>query len=502
MRLSTLLHLARAKFQVTAAKSTTDPDITGIALLDGTTEQYRTDILYVGFADQLHTSIVPYNCILANDLHSSNIRNYNIQNLMLVERKYLFSLFNHLNGLLLSSGNSEAHDVLKSIADHEKNLTAVINTAASMLGNPLLVIDTDYRIIAYSTSIQIMDRLWHKNTQQGFCSYQFVLGVKQLLEQSSTVLSTYPSELTCSESPFRKFYSNVFLRSTLFGYILLIEENGAVTPQQMDILEMLSRMVSYTVSTYMPYLLQRESRYEKLIYNLVIGATSENIGEQCKGLRFPNRMSVVFMQPQKYLDQKYIKTVLMPEISAALPGAHATYHDNGIVCLLSDEAGKGEMLISLLHIGGETTRGMRLGVSNTFDQIGNLFQYYKQARRALELRENYGHSDICKYEDYQLLDLISTAGKFLPLVQYQHPVLSSIRKYDAENGTFLYDTLKIYLDCNCSIKDTAAAMFLHRNTVVYRLERLKELWNLDFENAQKKLMLQISFLIDKCTEHK
>lgn len=501
MKLSGLIKSAGIKYKLLSEKSSSDPDISGIALLDGATDTYKTDTLYVGYAEQLSTGAIPKNCILAGKL-SGGCRS-GISNLLLVDRKDLFSLFNFLNGLIANSGGREVYDMLKTVADQEKNPTAVINAAASILGNPLLVVDTDYRIIAYSSSVQITDRLWHKNTKQGFCSYQFVLGVKQLLEQQAAVLSTYPSELTCTESPFRKFYCNVFLRSTLFGYILLIEEKDPVTPQQLDILEMLSRIISYTISSYMPYLFQRESQYEKLIYNLVIGATSENIGEQCKGLSFPSSMVVIFIQPRNQLGQKYIKTALMPEISAAVPGAHAAYHDNGIVCLLSDEVGKDAILASLSHIGGDVVDGIRIGVSNTFDQIGNLYVHYKQARHALELHARYGgSSNICRYADYQLLDLISSAGKSLPLAQYGAPVLSDIHRYDAENGTFLYDTLQTYLNCNCSIKDTAYAMFLHRNTVVYRLERLKELWNLDFEDAQKKLLLQVSFLIDKCTDNK
>ena len=54
-----------------------------------------------------------------------------------------------------------------------------------------------------------------------------------------------------------------------------------------------------------------------------------------------------------------------------------------------------------------------------------------------------------------------------------------IVRYDDQYRTDLVGTLESYLDNNCNMNATAAAIYAHRHTVAYRLERVKELTGLD-----------------------
>jgi sugar diacid utilization regulator len=57
--------------------------------------------------------------------------------------------------------------------------------------------------------------------------------------------------------------------------------------------------------------------------------------------------------------------------------------------------------------------------------------------------------------------------------------VAAIVRYDDQYRTSLVDTLSAYLDHNCNMNATAAAIYAHRHTVAYRLERVKELTGLD-----------------------
>jgi DNA-binding PucR family transcriptional regulator len=54
-----------------------------------------------------------------------------------------------------------------------------------------------------------------------------------------------------------------------------------------------------------------------------------------------------------------------------------------------------------------------------------------------------------------------------------------VAAYDDRYGTELVATLRAYLDADCNMNATAAAIFAHRHTVAYRLERIRELTDLD-----------------------
>lgn len=84
----------------------------------------------------------------------------------------------------------------------------------------------------------------------------------------------------------------------------------------------------------------------------------------------------------------------------------------------------------------------------------------------------------------------------------KHPLLSELERYDAEKNTQLYETLMTYALTGFSKNKTAELMFLHRNTVNYRIQQIAELYGLDFADSALLFKLQYSFYIDSYLKHK
>ncbi len=74
-------------------------------------------------------------------------------------------------------------------------------------------------------------------------------------------------------------------------------------------------------------------------------------------------------------------------------------------------------------------------------------------------------------------------------------LLQPVRSVDTD-GT-LFHTLETYLDCNCSPSDVADALNIHRNTVINRVEKLKSLLKLNFDEADERLALQLACRVIK-----
>ena len=62
---------------------------------------------------------------------------------------------------------------------------------------------------------------------------------------------------------------------------------------------------------------------------------------------------------------------------------------------------------------------------------------------------------------------------------FYEDTVAPIVRYDDQYRTDLVGTLESYLEQNCNMNATAAAIYAHRHTVAYRLERVKELTGLD-----------------------
>jgi DNA-binding PucR family transcriptional regulator len=75
-------------------------------------------------------------------------------------------------------------------------------------------------------------------------------------------------------------------------------------------------------------------------------------------------------------------------------------------------------------------------------------------------------------------------------------LLLPLRRADAERGGDLEKTLRSYYECGCSVSKTAEALFLHRNSVRYRLDRVRALLGAQLEHPHTSAALIAAFAID------
>lgn len=74
---------------------------------------------------------------------------------------------------------------------------------------------------------------------------------------------------------------------------------------------------------------------------------------------------------------------------------------------------------------------------------------------------------------------------------YLHNI-RDLSEYDAKRNTELVKTLESYLDHGGSLVDTAQALYIHRNTLLHRLERIKTLNHLNLRDPLQRLNLHIA----------
>ena len=72
-------------------------------------------------------------------------------------------------------------------------------------------------------------------------------------------------------------------------------------------------------------------------------------------------------------------------------------------------------------------------------------------------------------------------------------VLQPLLAFDKENHTELIHTLKIYFSCNYNATLAAKTLYLHRNTMLKRLDKIKEILQTDFTNADENALIYLSF---------
>ncbi len=78
------------------------------------------------------------------------------------------------------------------------------------------------------------------------------------------------------------------------------------------------------------------------------------------------------------------------------------------------------------------------------------------------------------------------------LAAFEEETLGSLVEYDRANGTDLLRTLEVYFAQGGHIGRTAAALFIHRNSLLYRMERIAAITGLNLEDPEARLRLHVA----------
>lgn len=137
--------------------------------------------------------------------------------------------------------------------------------------------------------------------------------------------------------------------------------------------------------------------------------------------------------------------------------------------------------------------GLVIGASSLFPGIKGLPGSYRQALAALKTSYSEQDKRIAKFEDNTLeIGMSYILGEMNP-ERFCPKELVSLARSEPE----LYRSLDAYLKANCNSNMASKALSIQRNSFVYRLEKIKRLLGMDFDDPDVRLLLSISYkLID------
>lgn len=136
------------------------------------------------------------------------------------------------------------------------------------------------------------------------------------------------------------------------------------------------------------------------------------------------------------------------------------------------------------------------GVSTNLPGLYQLSKTYLQAKQTVDLSERMGWKNILIHYNelgaYQLLLAITDKDAKR---NYYNSVLGKLEQYDKNNKTNYLEFLYTFLDNNCNINATADKMFVHRNTIVYKINKIEELLDRDLSDMEVRIELYLASML-------
>lgn len=403
-----------------------------------------------------------------------------------------FFYFINMMEAIFSSYN-EWENRLISMSVSSDSLQDMLDLAFSKIRTPMCILDVNHQVLAVNQQVKTSDTLY-SYMQQGY-GYPCV----EIINSSNPSLPELDIE-TVREvinkiSHNRLRVTTIKVRGRSAFYVGLHKsDDQPFSPHTLELYEKFVEIVTAKAAQLPKSMTVKSSLFEQFMTDLIHEKElDQRIVQQLISYfhyqQFDNYylFTIHFMQTRTRRTPEFINLV-----ESSVSNSRCFYLDPyaGILIQGSVSASDLQRLKNVLH-----TYEARCAQSSCFKNLCDIQKVWQQTIFILKNWEDNGNI-IQNYDHYITKHCVQKIQEKLPLETLYHPCFALLAEYDRENNTEYLRTLIAYLQNNCSISASANALFIHRNSLQYRIKKIEELLDIRIATSEERFnMLFSSFLI-------
>lgn len=132
------------------------------------------------------------------------------------------------------------------------------------------------------------------------------------------------------------------------------------------------------------------------------------------------------------------------------------------------------------------------GMAGPAEDLQKWPQMYVQALQAMQLSERLKLNYVVEFSSLGVYRLLSALEDIPAVQEFIDQLIGPLARYDEQHRGSLVQTIDAYFAHHGNISKTAESLFVHRNTLLYRLERIQELTGQDLNQADMRLAFHLS----------
>ncbi len=323
----------------------------------------------------------------------------------------------------------------------------------------------------------------------------------------------------------------IFTKDREYGCIYIWEDKKPITPVELSVIEASTPMIAldlykklsifeieskHKVEFFEDLFSSEESRHQKALERASYFDFDSRLGYSVIVISVSNNEGYTQYHPDSnsYLQQINVRLLSIINRISKNRKEKIIYGNksNSIIILFGTEAGlkEGKIKQDINSFCNEIfsyaeyeyiNDKISIGVGRNYKNTHDLWRGYREANRAVECQKRSHEKRITHYDDLGIFRILSYEELQPELQQFYKEILEPLVKYDNEKGTELIETLRKYFECAGNLKKISEEMFTHYNTVIYRIQRIKEITGIDFEDYNDRLNFQISLKILEMQEN-
>lgn len=138
-----------------------------------------------------------------------------------------------------------------------------------------------------------------------------------------------------------------------------------------------------------------------------------------------------------------------------------------------------------------------IGISESFYDIRRIKKAYRHAKQALNsiaIGEN--HQSVQQYDRMSsIVKVMLEVGDLYTIEECYTPTIGRLIEYDEKHGTDFLHTMEVFFKERGNVVKSAKTLNIHRNTMIYRVERINSILHCDIEDPDVEFNLMTDFYL-------
>lgn len=388
------------------------------------------------------------------------------------------------------------------------NIEEIAEIISIQLRKPIVIEDAQFSLIAYSS---YFTEDYDEVNKQTIFNKQWPVSIFERLSDEGIV-----DQLSHSKKPFRiKAFKDIQMnkrvvvsaiyKNETYGYIWVQETPPKLKEKELTFLK--------AASSHIGFLLNRERIakegkveedhyfYEKVIEDSFQTKQQLKVEAASANVTIPKSFVVTVFKVEEGDEKNFddiINTVRLSVNNMTQSAYIFFYHLEMIVLLASHEQNdqtlidNAELLTLTVRTQYESST-LVVGIGNEYTSIYKLRQSYTEALEVIQTSMffNKEQSLPVRYNKLKTLRYLAIIEQHNKQTNYTNEDILILLKKDDQSHTNYIQTLEIYLLNNCRLKPTADELFIHENTLKYRLKKIQQLTTIDFKDFNTRCQLFI-----------
>lgn len=376
---------------------------------------------------------------------------------------------------------------------------AVLEVAATRLTNPIALFDLGNVLISFAGQLPhgAETTIWDEVLTRGYsplsyCNAREQRAIsKQMLDNGIALIAPHQGH------GHWNLAAAITAKGQPWGSIAQVDVCGPFTPAQQSLfMQVRFRLEQMADSTA----LENHPRVEAAHYLRMVLENRDvpggllNFHLRERGWSLHDAYLLLCLPLGIQIDDEANRQAYVHLMCDALPEALVVDYEDALVAVVhvSDFEGRSsEVAKRLAGLLGEA--GALVGLSS---ELGNLLEVrsaYRQARIAYEIGKRKQDAGVVSFDDVFADYLAGELGRTCNLHELGHPaVLRMLEKVRADRCTEVLRCLYVYMLCGCNTAQAAKRLFMHRNTLDYRLRAIAKEMDIDAENLTEDECFRIA----------